>query len=233
MTDPPRQGRRVCSIRGEREEEAGTTLVMPVLRSFQHPAKKVVPTEFQIFYCHKNQRDSCRRKRHGGEYRPKGKIVIEVKAPGDYKAAVAGRKSIFLAGSIEMGKAENWQERICSSLKHMDVALLNPRRLNWNSTWEQSVDNPDFREQVEWELSALEAADLIVMYFVPETRSPVTLLELGIHAATSPEKLIVCCPEGYWRRGNVDIVCRKFGVRQVPTLSELVRSAVSFLQQEA
>ena len=158
--------------------------------------------------------------------------MIEVRAPEDY-AAVTGKKAIFLAGSIEMGKADNWQERIVASLRHMDVLLLNPRRAHWNAAMEQSADNPGFREQVEWELNALDRADMVVMYFAPETRSPITLLELGIHAAANPKKLIVCCPDGFWRKGNVDIVCQRFGVQQVSGLTELVKSAVSFLQKAA
>lgn len=33
--------------------------------------------------------------------------MIEVKAPRDY-GAYRGKPSVFLAGSIEMGKAEDW-----------------------------------------------------------------------------------------------------------------------------
>lgn len=156
--------------------------------------------------------------------------MIEIKAPDDYSQAVTGRKSIFLAGSIEMGKAENWQERVCAALRHLDVAILNPRRAQWNAAWEQSIDNPDFRQQVEWELDALERADLVALYFVPETRSPVTLLELGLHAAANPQKLVVCCPDGFWRKGNVDIVCTRHGVRQVPSLTDLIKNLVGFVQ---
>jgi hypothetical protein len=156
--------------------------------------------------------------------------MIEVKAPDDYSEAIKGRKSVFLAGSIEMGKAENWQERIAAALRHLDIAILNPRRAAWNAAWEQSIDNPDFRQQVEWELDALDRADLVALYFVPETRSPVTLLELGIHAAANPQKLIVCCPEGYWRKGNVDVVCHRYGVRQVAALTDLIKSLVAFQQ---
>lgn len=158
--------------------------------------------------------------------------MIEVRAPDDY-SAIKGLRTIFLAGTIEMGKAENWQERISAALRHVDVLLLNPRRVHWNAGWEQSIENPDFRGQVEWELDALDAADLVCMYFVPETRSPISLLELGIHAARNPEKLVVCCPEGFWRRGNVDIVCQRFGVRQVATLDELVKTAMKFVRGAA
>jgi hypothetical protein len=158
--------------------------------------------------------------------------MIEVKAPDDY-SGITGKKTIFLAGSIEMGKAENWQERLVSALRHLDALVLNPRRGQWNASWEQSIDNPDFRQQVEWELNALERADLVIMYFAPETRSPISLLELGVCAAKKPDNLIVCCPEGFWRKGNVDIVCHRFGVRQVPAIVDLVKSAVSFLQKAA
>ncbi len=158
--------------------------------------------------------------------------MIEVKAPDDY-SAVKGKKSIFLAGSIEMGKAENWQERVSAALRHVEVLILNPRRTHWNAAWDQSIDNPDFKQQVDWELDALDAADMVIMYFAPETRSPITLLELGIHAGRAPGKLVVCCPEGFWRRGNVDIVCRRFGVQQVDSLDALIKHAITFLQKAA
>ena len=57
------------------------------------------------------------------------------------------------------------------------------------------------------------------MYLDPATKSPVSLLELGLHARSG--KLIVCCPEGFWRKGNVDIVCQHHGVPQVADLAEL------------
>jgi len=40
-------------------------------------------------------------------------------------------------------------------------------------------ENEHFVEQVTWELNALAYADLILMYFDPRTKSPITLLELG------------------------------------------------------
>lgn len=127
--------------------------------------------------------------------------------------------TVFLAGSIEMGTAEDWQTRIAGYLADRDVILFNPRRTDWDSSWVQSKDNPQFREQVEWELRAMEHADKIVMYFDPATKSPISLLELGLHAHQG--KLIVCCPEGFWRKGNVDIVCEKYHIKQIKHLSEI------------
>src|SRR5436305_2255647 len=128
--------------------------------------------------------------------------------------------SVFLAGSIEMGQAEDWQTRLAHHLGDLDVVLLNPRRDEWDSSWEQSIDNPPFRGQVEWELEGLERATLVAMYFAPATRAPVTLLELGLCARSG--RLLVACPAGYWRRGNVEVVCRRYGVPLAASLPELV-----------
>ena len=147
--------------------------------------------------------------------------MIEIKAPGDY-ATYHDKKAVFLAGSIEMGAAIDWQAEVSRKLKDQDILVLNPRRDDWDSSWEQSMDHPQFRQQVEWELHALERADKILMYFAPDTKAPITLLELGLFAAKSPQKLVVCCPDGYWRKGNVDVVCNMYGVQQVNTLADLV-----------
>jgi len=122
-------------------------------------------------------------------------------------------KAVFLAGSIEEGKAKNWQEQIIEKLKNKDITVLNPRRDTWNSDWKQTIDNPKFREQVEWELEALEKADFIFMYFDPGTKSPVSLLEFGLYAKTG--KVTVFCPEGFWKKGNIDVVCKKYNIKQV------------------
>ncbi len=90
--------------------------------------------------------------------------------------------SIFLAGSIEMGQAEDWQTSLENSLQDQNCVILNPRREEWDASWEQSINNPPFREQVEWELDAQERAGFIAMYFAPDTRAPITLLDLGLAA---------------------------------------------------
>ena len=140
-----------------------------------------------------------------------------IKPPNDFTQA-SGYK-IFLAGSIEMGKAIDWQKDIEDYLSKTDVCILNPRRDNWDSSWKQEISNPQFVGQVEWELDGQDKADLIVMYFDPATKSPITLLELGLFKDS--KRLMVCCPVGFWRKGNVDIVCRRYGIKQVDTLNEL------------
>ena len=134
------------------------------------------------------------------------------------------RVRIFLAGSIEMGKAIDWQTDFLDELKaynlYQDIVVMNPRRDDWNDSWVQEFENPQFYQQVNWELNALDKADIIVMYFSPGTKSPISLLELGLYA--SSKKLLVCCPEGFWRKGNVDIVCEKYSIPNFDTLEDLI-----------
>lgn len=128
---------------------------------------------------------------------------------------------IFLAGSIEMGRAEGWQKYIVEQLGDCDdsVTILNPRRDDWDSSWEQSKNNEKFNEQVLWELSGLMEADLIVFYFSPGTISPISLMELGFVAA---KNIVVCCPDGFDRKGNVDIFCDVNGIHMVESLDDLL-----------
>jgi len=141
----------------------------------------------------------------------------EIKAP---EPLVSKGISIFLAGSIEMGTAEKWQDMIAREITEDDVSIFNPRRDDWDSSWVQEFENKQFNEQVTWELKAMEQADIIAMYFDINTKSPITLLEFGLFCRSG--KLIVCCPEGFWRKCNVDIVSHRYHVQQVNTKQELV-----------
>ena len=84
--------------------------------------------------------------------------------------SVGDSRTVFLAGSIEMGAADDWQSRVSRSLREDDLVVLNPRRDEWDASWEQTIANPQFREQVEWELAAQELATVIAMYFDPSTK---------------------------------------------------------------
>ena len=130
------------------------------------------------------------------------------------------RVKIFLGGSIDMGNAENWQARLEKQLADENVIILNPRRDDWNKEWKPVRTDSNFRKQVEWELSALEASDVIVMYFAPGSQSPISLLEFGLYAKTS--KLIILCPDGFWRKGNVDIVAERYNISSVNSFGELL-----------
>jgi hypothetical protein len=119
-------------------------------------------------------------------------------------------RTVFLAGSIEMGKATNWQEEVSFVFDKKKFNVLNPRREDWDASWVQEFTNPQFYQQVDWELRGQEEADFILMYLAPETISPISLLETGLFADSG--KLYVACPKGYARRGNVEILCSKYDI---------------------
>lgn len=154
-----------------------------------------------------------------------------IKPPTQLRFEYITGPSVFLAGSIEQGTAANWQDQLTLKLLarfNTDLTILNPRRDHWDDTWEQRADNPSFADQVHWELDAIAGCDLVLMYFDKRTRSPVTLLELGLIAGQWADNIVVCCPEGFWRKGNVDIVCRRFGVDMAHDLDEMVEYAAEY-----
>src|SRR3546814_3122637 len=65
------------------------------------------------------------------------------------------RPRIFLSGSIDMGRAADWQADLIRTLGDLDVVILNPRRPDWNPEWRPVAEEPEFRRQVEWELAEI------------------------------------------------------------------------------
>lgn len=135
-----------------------------------------------------------------------------------------GELSVFLAGSIEMGGAPDWQAEIIKELQPFSGKVLNPRRDDWDPAWEPVETNPFFVEQFEWELEGLETADIVFMYFVPGTISPITLQEHG--TLVDVPEAIVCCPEGFWRRGNVKLLSQRYGLAFYDDLESAVEHLV-------
>jgi hypothetical protein len=131
-------------------------------------------------------------------------VCVRAPQPLEFPAEMP---SLFLAGSIEQGAAEDWQQRVVEALAPFDAVIFNPRRAEWDATWPQEASFGPFREQVTWELDALSLADVILLVLCNGTKSPISLLELGLHAASG--KLVVVCEPDFWRRGNVQIVCQR------------------------
>jgi hypothetical protein len=131
------------------------------------------------------------------------------------------KHSIFLAGSIDMGASEDWQTYVIDKIKYKKAHnWFNPRRLDWDSSWVQELENPQFNQQVKWEINALKKADIIVMNFTSGSISPISLLELGMFAHTG--KMLVCCPKEFWRKGNVDIICEEYDIPLFEDLDSLL-----------
>ncbi len=159
---------------------------------------------------------------------PRPSLMQEVQSP--HIIPKTSLPKVFLAGSIEMGLASEWQMRIIAQLKNESVMFLNPRRQDWDAAWKQDKENSLFREQVEWELNALSESDYIILYLDPSTKSPISLLEMGLYARSG--KLFVVCPPGFWRKGNVDIVCEKYNIPQFASLDLIADHLLSLLNSK-
>jgi hypothetical protein len=129
-----------------------------------------------------------------------------------WKKAGVVERSVFLAGTIEMGQSWDWQSEMIETIKDRASVIYNPRRAEWDATWEQSMMSVPFNNQVNWELDFIEYADRVLMYLDPNSKSPISLLELGFLAGAAPDKLWVCCPDGFWRKGNVEVVCNRYDI---------------------
>lgn len=129
--------------------------------------------------------------------------------------------SVILYGAIQSDPAKDWQGYLTALLSDLPIAILNPRRDDWDSSWVEDISFPPFKDQVEWEMDHARIADIIVFYFSsdPGVLQPITLLELGLYAGTG--KAVVYCPQGFWKRGNVQVVCQKYGIKMCETLEEL------------
>lgn len=130
------------------------------------------------------------------------------------------KKSVFLAGSIEQGKAIDWQTETSQLLLENGFNVFNPRRKDWDSSWKQEYTDPQMNQQIGWEANALEHADYIIFFLQPGTYSPISLYEFGkfIHSG----KCLMVCPEGFWRKANVDFECSQYNIPQFDSIDEAV-----------
>jgi len=139
--------------------------------------------------------------------------------------------SIFLGGTIDMGNSRNWQEIVERKLIEYDINIYNPRRDDWDSSWKQDITDPNFYQQVKWELNALEKSDIIFFNFESGSKSPITLLEVGLYAK-SDKTIIISCPKDYERNGNVEIVSDHYGINLFNSLDESLEFLLEVIESE-
>lgn len=104
--------------------------------------------------------------------------------------------SLFLAGGIS--RCSDWQSNIVELLRDTDLVLLNPRRIDFDTT-DRSVSVA----QIDWEYRHLHQASAVLFWFPPETLCPITLYELGAAAERRNIPLFVGCDPDYLRRDDV------------------------------
>ena len=129
-----------------------------------------------------------------------------------------GSKSVFLAGTIDNGDSLNWQDKVIIELINLGVSceIYNPRREHWNS----NTTKEELEKQIKWEQDHLDRANIIVMVLLDDSKSPISLLELGLYANTN--KLIVFCTPNFYRWDNVRLTCEKYNIELVQNLNPLI-----------
>ena len=118
-------------------------------------------------------------------------------------------KSVFLAGTIDNGDSLNWQDKVIIELINLGVKNLeiyNPRREHWNNNHSKE----EIEKQIKWEQDHLDSADVIAMVLLDDSKSPISLLELGLYARTN--KVIVFCTPKFYRWDNVRLTCEKYNI---------------------
>lgn len=131
-----------------------------------------------------------------------------------------------------MGTAEEWQEKVTEEIRTWCIVdyIFNPRRENWDSSLPQTITNSEFREQVEWEHEHIVISDIVFFYFSPETKSPITLMELGLVAGMNKNAVVVC-PPGFWRKGNIEVLCHNSNIPLFESLEEGLQNLHSILKE--
>lgn len=128
-------------------------------------------------------------------------------------------KSVFLAGTIDNGDSLNWQNKTIIELMNLginDIEIYNPRREHWNS----NSSKEEMEYQIKWEQEYLDKADFIAMVLLDDSKSPISLLELGLYAKSN--KLIVFCTPDFYRWDNVRLTCEKYNIQLVESTHPLV-----------
>jgi hypothetical protein len=63
-----------------------------------------------------------------------------------------------------------------------------------------------------------------LFYFDPATLSPISLLELWLHARSG--KAIIVCSPGFWRRANVATTAAEYSIPHYDTIDDAVQRIV-------
>ena len=140
--------------------------------------------------------------------------------------------TIFLAGTIDMGVSEDWQHKLIERFKEFaeenksikkdsSIILYNPRR---NEGW--GDDKEEMEYQVNWELDHLEKSNIIIMNLLPDSKSPISLMELGLFARS--RKLFVICPPEFYRYDNVRIVAERYNISLYNDIDEFFNTEMKW-----
>ncbi|KAK8120907.1 hypothetical protein PG999_005027 [Apiospora kogelbergensis] len=175
---------------------------------------------------------------------PNATTAQVVQAPAADPASLQPH-TIFLAGTTTSDDTGDWRDTLCAALSEQPITFYNPLRHDWDAGWRNDAACAPFREQTQWELDRQTRADLVVVYLGPNTDAPVSLLELGLVAGLlgaaaaadttaaptnegqteknkvqKKKQVLVCAHEKYKKKGNVQLLCQKFGIQMVDKVAD-------------
>lgn len=159
-------------------------------------------------------------------------MIIEYPNKTQYFEGIHGEYddfSVFLAGTIDDGQSANWQRELINKIYSGlpdSVIVFNPRRDNWNKN--ANVDT--LREQINWEQEHLLNSSIIVMVLLDDSKSPVSLMELGEFCDS--QKIVVFCTENFYRFENVKDLCERFEIPLFETndINEIADKVVEIIK---
>ncbi len=118
---------------------------------------------------------------------------------------------IFLAGSVNNGKAVDWQTRAITYMETQwtenNAVVYNPRRPDGEFLPENEV------EQATWTISMLNAVDYIILHLAGDSGSPISTFELGLFV--NDKRLHLSIDDSYVRKEIIEIHYDFFGVGQI------------------
>lgn len=122
------------------------------------------------------------------------------------------KKYIFLAGSIDNRAFSNWRKETIKKLE-TKINIFDPTNMKHDS-----LNDSEMESHIIWELDALAIADKILLNFLPDSKSPISLVELGLYAASN--KLIVVCPKEFYQSRYVYTLCKKYNTPIFDTINK-------------
>ena len=127
-------------------------------------------------------------------------------------------KSVFFFVFFDDGNSLNWQDKTIIELINLgfDCDIYNPRREHWNP----NTSKEEIEYQIKWEQDHLDKADMIAMVLLDDSKSPISLLELGLYAKS--KKIVVFCTTNFYRWDNVRLTCDKYHIELIQDLNPLI-----------
>ena len=146
-------------------------------------------------------------------------MAIVITAPEQYDPHKHPGWTVFLAGAIDMGAAVDWQAYVIELLTNTAMVLFNPRRPG--TDWPEEYQD----EQIEWELNLLDKCDAIFMWLPSNAKAPISLFEAGLYWQSG--KLCIGADLEFYRRRNLELTGKRYGVYIYKTLDDALTSLVS------